>query len=87
MAEVYIPALLRDLVKDQEKVHGEGATVGEVLQNLDAQYPGIRARLCEGHSLKPGIAVVVDGQVARMGLIQPIQPGSEVHFLPAISGG
>ena len=37
--------------------------------------------------LKPGLAVSVDTQLARFGLSQAVSENSEVHFLPAISGG
>jgi hypothetical protein len=47
----------------------------------------MRARLCEGEALKPGIAAAVGQGVARLGLREPVGPDSEVHFLPALAGG
>jgi len=35
----------------------------------------------------PGIAVAINDQVSQMGLMEPVPPDAEVHFLPAISGG
>lgn len=64
-----------------------GATVAEVIENLDRLFPGIKARLCEGNRLRAGIAAAVDTQITRLGLQQPVSDSSEVHFLPAISGG
>ena len=87
MALVWIPALLRPLTGGQEQVRVPGETVGQVLEALDAAYPGIRARLCQGERIAPGIAVSVDGRVTRRGLSQPVQEQSEIRFLQAIAGG
>ena len=87
MATVWIPAPLRDLTNGQQTVTAPGATVRQVIEALDAAYPGLRERLCDGNVLRPGIAVAVGTQVAPLGLAQPLGPESEVHFLPAIGGG
>ena len=87
MATVWIPSLLRDLTHGQETVTVPGANVREVIDALERLYPGIRDRLCDGDQLHPGIALAVDSQIARLGLLQPVGEGSEVHFLPAVSGG
>jgi molybdopterin synthase sulfur carrier subunit len=87
MPVVWIPAQLRALTNQQETVRVGGSTVREVIDQLDAQFPGIKQRLVEGAGLRPGLAVVVDTQVSRAGLSEPVGPESEVHFLPAIAGG
>ena len=87
MAEVWIPSLLRDLTGGNEKVQIAGETVQQIVDGLEARYPGIKARLVEGDRLRPGIAVIVDGEVSRLRLRQRLTENSEVHFLPAISGG
>jgi molybdopterin converting factor small subunit len=87
MALVWIPPLLRDLTGGRETADVPGSSVGEIIEALERQFPGVRDRLCAGGSLRPGLAVVVDGQVGRFGLLEPARPDSEVHFLPAIAGG
>ena len=87
MPVVWIPPSLRGLTGDMETLRVAGATVEEVIAQLDAQFPGIKDRLCEGASLRSGIAVVIDNQVSRAGLWQPVGAESEVHFVPAIAGG
>jgi molybdopterin synthase sulfur carrier subunit len=87
MPVVWVPSLLRDLTGGLETVAVPGATVGQVIDNLERLYPGIRARLCDGESLRPGIAVAIGTDLARLGLLQPVYEASEVHFLPAIAGG
>ena len=87
MAVVWIPALLRELTGGQESVTVPGETVRQVIENLERAYPGIKARLCENGRLRPNVSVAVDGRVSRQGLRQRLAETSEVHFLPAISGG
>jgi molybdopterin synthase sulfur carrier subunit len=87
MPTVWIPALLRPLTRQQESVQVSGATLAEVIDALDRQFPGVKDRLCQGGELRPGLAVVVDTQVIRTGLSQAVDEKSEVHFVPAIAGG
>src|ERR1043166_5491991 len=84
---VWIPSLLRDLTGGQETVTVAGTTVRQVIEALDHNYPGIKARLCDDQGLRSGIAVAVDAQIARLGLLQSVGENSEVHFVPAIAGG
>jgi molybdopterin converting factor small subunit len=87
MPVVWIPAQLRGITGGQERLTIPGSTVREVVNALEARFPGIRARLCEGDALRAGISVAIDTQVARFGLSEAVGEKSEVHFLPAISGG
>lgn len=87
MATVWIPALLRDLTDGQDVVSVRAATVGEIVAQLELMYPGIRHRLCDGDSLRPGLAVAVGTEIAALGLLQRVADDAEVHFLPAIGGG
>ncbi len=87
MATVLLPrslvALFAGLERRQEV---EGATVGEVLDALDALTPGLRDRLVEeGPRLRRHINVFVDGRPAD--LETPVAPEETVHVIPAISGG
>jgi len=87
MPVVYIPALMRDLTGGVERVEVEGATLRQVVNNLDARFPGAKARLCQEDRIRPNVAVAVDGEITRLGMLQTVRPDSEVHFLPAVSGG
>lgn len=87
MAMVWIPALLRDLTGGSEILHAEGGTIGELIEAMDRQYPGIKDRLYDGDRLRSGIAVVVDGEVSVKRLRHKLDENSEVHFLPSLSGG
>jgi molybdopterin synthase sulfur carrier subunit len=87
MAIVYIPSLLRKYADGRESVNVEGRTVARLVENLGRQYPDLIGHLVEDGALKSSIAVSVDGEVALDGMLEPVRPDSEVHFLPAISGG
>jgi molybdopterin synthase sulfur carrier subunit len=87
MPRVWIPPLLRDLTGDCELLIVPGASVAELIEALDQEYPGVKSRLCPGGELRPGLAVIIDSEVGRLGLLERVGPTSEVHFLPAIAGG
>ncbi|MCC7422200.1 MAG: MoaD/ThiS family protein [Planctomycetaceae bacterium] len=87
MPRVFIPKLLTPLTGGVEEVDVAGTTIRQVLADLEARYPGLRDRLCDGDRLRSGLAVAIDGNVASLGLLAKVSPTSEVHFLPAIGGG
>ena len=87
MPVVWVPSLMRDLTGGEEQVSVPGSTLRQVVASLEQAYPGMRDRLMDDDGIKPGIAVVIDGETALMGLLEPVSPDSEVHFLPAIGGG
>lgn len=93
MATIIIPSLMRDLTGGESRVCVAGRTVGQVIDALDALYPGVKARLCDGARLEngarldPTVAVAVDGKVARLGLRALVRDDSEIRFLPVIEGG
>lgn len=87
MAIVWIPPQLRDLTDGRETITVPGATVLELVEALERQYPRIGGRFRNGDEMRAGIAVFVDTQIAPLGLFQPVAEQSEVHFLPAVSGG
>ncbi len=86
MATVVLPRNLIALFPGAERrVEVDGATVAAILDGLDARWPGMRDRLRDDIGLRPHINVFVDGD--RAGLDAPVRPGSNVHVIPAISGG
>lgn len=87
MATVWIPALLRALTGGRASLPASGATVADLIQDLEARCPGLQARLCQDGRLRPELAVVVDGQTSSLKLRQPVSEASDVHFVSVISGG
>ncbi len=87
MAKVFIPSLMRKLTEGRESTVARGRTVGEIIDDLDRQFPGFRRQVVEGRELKHSVAVSIDGEIATEGLLEPVGESSEVHFVPAIAGG
>ena len=88
MAVVWVPPLLQHLTGGAERVTAPGATLRQVISSLEAMYPGLRERLLdEAGRIQPGTAVVIDGESSHLGLLEPVKEESEIHFIPAISGG
>jgi len=85
VAIVFIPSQLAKLTGGVRKVEASGRTLRDVIDSLERDYPGIRERLVEGDRLRPGLAAAVDN--AFVGLLQPVEDTSEIHFLPALQGG
>ena len=67
----------------------DGDTVRQVIEALETEYPGFRQRIVDADQdrVRADIAVSVDGEVSAEGLRRKVGPDSEVHFLPAMSGG
>ena len=87
MPQVYIPALLRPATGGQELVTAEGATVRQVVESLEAQYPELRGRLVKDGKLLSNLAIGIDGEVSVLGLAESVPPDCEIQFLTAIKGG
>jgi molybdopterin converting factor small subunit len=84
---VKLPALLVDLFPGaQREVELQAATVREMVEELDARWPGMRDRLCDTRpAIRKHINIFVDGERAK--LETPLAPGTTVWVLTAISGG
>lgn len=80
---------MQGLTAGKEVVQVPGASVRQVINNLEREFPGTKERLYdpEEDSLLPGLAVTIDGDVGQLGLLEHVEENSEVHFLPSIAGG
>lgn len=87
MAVVYIPSLMQSLTEGQQSLNIPGATVRQIINNLEEVCPGIKDRLVDNNRIKSSISVAIDGVVSPMGMLEKVNEDSEVHFLPAIGGG
>ncbi len=90
MATVRIPTPLRKLTDGKEEVAASGSTVGEVLDNLDKAYPGIRARICDDSgAVRKFVNIFANDEDIRFlqNLETPLKDSDEVSIVPAIAGG
>ena len=87
MTVIRLPAVLRDHAGGVATVDVEGATVGEVLSALGAQFPGVARRVMdEQGSIRRHVHVYVGEERARS-LDEAVPAGVEVAILAAVSGG
>lgn len=84
---VFIPSPLRSYTQGASHVEGKGATLGEVIDNLELAHPGLRFRMIdEQGDVRPHIKLFI-GQDHRDELGAEIPPGTDVHIIAALSGG
>jgi molybdopterin synthase sulfur carrier subunit len=87
---VRIPTPLRAITKGQGELQTEAASVKELIDQLDQEYAGLRARLCEDDgNIRRFINVYVNEEDIRFlqGPATSLKAGDEVSIVPAIAGG
>ena len=84
--KVLIPSALRSYTKAMN-VEAAGATMGELLADLDRQYPGVRFRMIdEQDRMRPHMRFFVNG-VQTFDMARALSPADEVQIVQALSGG
>ncbi len=86
MPRVMLPALLRPLAGGASSVETTGATLRDVIEDLERQHPALRGRIIDAGVIRPDVMVAVDADEVR-DLDAPVPSAGEVHILPAIAGG
>ncbi len=86
---VRIPTPLRSLTQGKEEVHVTGGTVGDVINRLEAEYPGMRDRLLDAKGVRRFINVYLNEEDVRFleALKTPVKDGDTISIVPAIAGG
>ena len=87
--DVRIPTILRTYTDGEKAVSGEGATLAQLIDDLEANHPGIKERLLDGSELRRFVNVYVNDEDVRFtgGLDTEVSDGDEVVVLPAVAGG
>ncbi|OQW39463.1 MAG: molybdopterin synthase sulfur carrier subunit [Proteobacteria bacterium SG_bin4] len=87
--KVIIPTILRPLTNQQKHIDIDGIKVSEVIDRMEQQYPGIKAKLVSEGSAHRFINIYVNDNDIRFqeGLATPLQEGDVVTILPAVAGG
>ncbi len=87
---IRIPAPLRKLTMEKSVVECQGATIKDLLEDLEKQYPGMKERIFdENGQLRRFLNIFVNGEDVRMkkGLDTVVEDKNEVSIVPAIAGG
>ncbi len=87
--EVRIPTILRTYTGGAKQVEGTGATLGELIVDLEQRHGGLRARLVDDAGLRRFVNVYLNDEDVRFlsGLDTPVKDGDTVTVLPAVAGG
>ena len=90
--EVRIPTILRTYTGGAKTVEGTGASLDELIADLEVRHPGLRERLVDpagGGSLRRFVNVYLNDEDVRFlgGLQTPVADGDTVTVLPAVAGG
>jgi molybdopterin synthase sulfur carrier subunit len=88
--EVRLPTVLRTHAGGASVVQVDGATVGEVLAKLVAEYPGLAGQVVQDDgTLHKFVNIYVDDDDVRYldGVDTPVPEGAELSILPAVAGG
>jgi sulfur-carrier protein len=88
--KVLIPTPLQKLTNDQATVECQATTIADLVESLDQNCPGIKARLCDDQGeLRRFVNFYVNNEDIRFldGKGTTLQDGDEVSIIPAIAGG
>jgi sulfur-carrier protein len=90
MPSVLIPTPLRKLTNELDTVEASGATIAELLENLDQAFPGLKNRVCdENGAVRRFVNVFVNGEDIRFldENATALNENDEISIVPAIAGG
>ena len=87
--KVRIPASLRTLTGGKDEVTAAGETVGQLIDDLEKNHPGMRDRLVDEKGVRRFVNLYVGEEDVRFldGLGTHLKAGDELSIVPAIAGG
>jgi molybdopterin synthase sulfur carrier subunit len=88
--KVRIPTPLRKITNDKEEVEADGSNVGEIIENLETNYPGLKERICEDDgTLRRFVNIYLNDEDVRFAdnMETALKDGDELSIIPAIAGG
>jgi sulfur-carrier protein len=90
MPTVRIPTPLRKLTQGKEEVQASGKNIAELLSDLEKNFPGLRARICEDSGqVRRFVNIFANDEDIRFlqNLDTPVADTDEISIVPAIAGG
>jgi molybdopterin converting factor small subunit len=87
--EIRIPTILRTYTGGAKSVEGSGATLADLLDDVESRHGGLQARLVDDAGLRRFVNVYLNDEDVRFlgGLSAPVKDGDTVTVLPAVAGG
>ena len=71
----------RPFADGESVVEADGATVGQVIDDLDAKYPGL------GAALRAGSSAGIDGEIPAEPEFVRVEPDTVIYFVAPLTGG
>lgn len=90
MANFRVPLMLRPTVGGERSVAAEGATLRELIVNVDRRHPGFAGQLLESDGgQRPFVNIYLNDEDVRYlkGLDTSVDEGDVISILPAVAGG
>lgn len=87
MPKVIVPTQLRGYTEGRAEVEAAGATLGDVLVDLDRQFPGFRFRVIDEQDRVRRHVILFVGPERCEDLSTPVPAGADVQIVGALSGG
>lgn len=87
---IRIPTPLRKLTNDLEVVQADGSNIQEVLNHLDATFPGLKERICDQEgNVRRFVNIFINDEDIRFldEKATEVKDGDEISIVPAIAGG
>ncbi|MEV4240181.1 MULTISPECIES: MoaD/ThiS family protein [unclassified Nocardia] len=86
---VSIPTIMRGLTGGEKRVDAQGSTLSALIENLEANHPGLAERLLKDGKLNRYVNIYVDDEDVRFagGLDAQVPEDASVTILPAVAGG
>lgn len=87
--DIRIPTILRPYTGGEKSVQAAGATLAEIIQDLERRFPGMEERLLEDGKLRRFVNVYLNDEDVRFigSLDAVISAGDNITILPAVAGG
>jgi sulfur-carrier protein len=87
--EVRIPTILRTYTAGEKAVSGTGGSLSALIDDLEANHPGLKDRLIDNGDLRRFVNIYVNDEDVRFlgGLEAELKDGDQVVVLPAVAGG
>ena len=84
---VFVPSHLQSYTNKETNVEASGSTLGELLQDLNSRFPGIKFRMMdEQEQIRPHIKIFVNREQVKA-LDTPLRKQDEIVIVAALSGG
>lgn len=88
-AKVSVPSILRALTDQNKTIQVNGSTLGEVIEDIERNYPGMKERLMTEGKLYRYMNVFINDDDARFAgeINASVKDGDLITILPAVAGG